>query len=248
MSALQWALLVLGAVAVIAIYVTSRRGDRLPKQWTPPGSTGGRGPKLPGQDQMDMFDASRNASRGGEFDEFGVGRPRKRVEPGFGNAAPGETAPLFGQPPAAAEAAPEPAKVFEEQLIHLLIAEREGTAIFGPKIHQALASQNLQYGDRKIYHRMTNGEAVFSIASLIKPGTLDPAEQSQFSTPGLTVFMVLPNGARPLEAVRDLIATARALAEQLNAEVFDANRQVFTADAQRVLMAEVEAWAKRNGL
>lgn len=245
MSALQWALLVLGAVAVIAIYVTSRRGDRLPKQWTPPGAAGARAPRLPTQDQMDMFDASKSASQG-EFDEFGVGKPRKRTEPGFGNAVPGETAPLFGQPPQAA--APEPAKVFEEKLVHLLIAEREGTAIFGPKIHQALAGQNLQYGDRKIYHRIANGEAVFSIASLIKPGTLDPAEQNHFSTPGLTVFMVLPNGARPTDSVRDLIATTRALAEQLNAEVFDANRQVFTAEAQRVLMAEVEAWAKRNGL
>src|SRR3546814_14944381 len=115
-------------------------------------------------------------------------------------------------------------------------------------MHQALASHNLQYGDRKSYHRMSNGEAVFAIASLIKPGTLDPAEQNKFSTPGLTVFMVLPTSTQPADAVRDLVATTRALAEQLNAEVFDANRQVFTAEAQRVLMAEVEAWAKRNGL
>src|SRR3546814_6634646 len=83
MSALQWALLVLGAVAVIAIYVTSRRGDRLPKHWTPPGASGGRAPKLPGQDQMDMFDASKSAPKG-EFDEFGVGKPRPRTEPGLG--------------------------------------------------------------------------------------------------------------------------------------------------------------------
>src|SRR3546814_12304135 len=54
----------------------------------------------------------------------------------------------------------------------------------------------------------------------------------------LTVFMVLPTSTQPADAVRDLVATTRALAEQLNAEVFDANRQVFTAEAQRVLMAE----------
>src|SRR3546814_13877959 len=64
----------------------------------------------------------------------------------------------------------------------------------------------------------------------------------------LTVFMVLPTSTQPADAVRDLVATTRALAEKLNAEVFDANRQVFTAEAQRVLMAEVDAWAKRNGL
>ncbi|WP_084615770.1 cell division protein ZipA C-terminal FtsZ-binding domain-containing protein [Solimonas flava] len=243
MSALQWALLVLGAAAVIAIYITSRRGEKLPKDWTPPGAGGpavGRAPKLPAQDQMDMFSSK------GEFDEFGVGKPRKRVEPGLGE---GETAPLFDSPSTRAEPALEaPKKVFEEKIITLLIAEREGTAIFGPKIHQALASQGLQYGDRKIYHRLLGEQPVFSVASLIKPGTLDPAEQQSFSTPGLTVFMVLPNDAKPRAALDDLVATTRALAEQLNAEVFDANRQVFTAEAQRVLAAEVDAWTKRNGL
>src|SRR3546814_13954635 len=113
---------------------------------------------------MRISDWSSDVCSSDLFDEFGVGKPRPRTEPGLGKTAPGETASLFGQPPAT-EAKPEPVKVFEEKLVHLLIAEREGTAIFGPKIHQALASQNLQYGDRKIYHRMENGEAVFSIGS-----------------------------------------------------------------------------------
>src|SRR3546814_9657388 len=92
---------------------------------------------------MRISDWSSDVCSSDLFDEFGVGKPRPRTEPGLGKTAPGETASLFGQPPAT-EAKPEPVKVFEEKLVHLLIAEREGTAIFGPKIHQALASQNLQ--------------------------------------------------------------------------------------------------------
>src|SRR3546814_9557796 len=88
---------------------------------------------------------------------------------------------------------------------------------------------------------MANGEAVFSSASLIKPGTLDPAEQNKFSTPGLTVFMVLPTSTQPADAVRDLVATTRALAEQLNAEVFDANRQVFTAERSEEHTSELQS-------
>lgn len=241
MSALQWALLVVGAVAVIAIYITSRRGDKLPTRWSPPGSGGAPAPKLPGQDQMDMFEARRN--EGGEFDEFGVGKPRRRLEPLFGDATP--TMPTPDSPALPPEV---PAKVFEEKIVNLLIAEREGTPILGAKIHQALAAEQLQFGDRKIYHRLRGGELVFSVASLLKPGTLDPAEQASFSTPGLTVFMVLPAAAKPLDALQDMVSSTRALAEQLNAEVFDANRQVFTPEAQRVLIAEVGAWAKRNGL
>jgi cell division protein ZipA len=245
MSPLQWALLVLGAAAVIAIYWISRRDTRSLKKWEPPGAGGNAGaPKLPAKDQLDMF------SRGGsEFDEFGVGRPRKRQAP---TLSEGESRPLFpDSAPASGRNAPvaePPKKVFEEKIVTLLIAEVEGTAIFGPKIHQALQAQGLVYGDRKIYHKQNNGETVYSIASLVKPGTLEPADQERFSTPGLTMFMVLPGPTQPAAALQDMIATARALASQLNAEVFDASRQLFNADAQRVLVAEVETWARRNGL
>src|SRR3546814_14289051 len=100
---------------------------------------------------MDMFDASKSAPKG-EFDEFGVGKPRPRTEPGLGKTAPGETASLFGQPPAT-EGKPEQVKVIEEKLVHMLIAEREGTAIFGPKDHEELDGEKLQSGKSKIDKR-----------------------------------------------------------------------------------------------
>ena len=87
---------------------------------------------------------------------------------------------------------------------------------------------------------------MFSVASLIKPGVLDPAEQQGFSTPGLTMFMLLPGPGRPQAALQDMITTAQALANALNAEVFDASRQPFTAESARQLQADVEAWAQRN--
>jgi cell division protein ZipA len=242
MSPLQWALLVLGAAAVIAIYVINRREGRLPKRWKPP-AAGAEAPKLPGKDQLDMFSRSS-----GEFDEFGVGRPRRRHSPTLGE---GESQSLFpeNEPAASADASASPKKkIFEEKIVTLLIAEREGTAILGPRLHQALAAQGLSFGEHRIYHKLENGSAVFSVASLVKPGLLDPAEQERFSTPGLSIFLVLPGPERPLAVLQDMIATARTLASQLNAEVFDVSRQPFTADSQRVLQTEVETWARRNGL
>ncbi len=238
MSALQWALLIVGAIAVIAVYVISRRSNRLPNDWEPPsGRAGGaRVVAKPGSDQMDMF---AQGSRGGEFDEFGVGKPRKRNEPG-----------LFGEVEAEAEIVPgaPAAAPVEEKIVTLLIAEREGTAIFGPKIHLALQAQGLVYGDHRIYHRQQGGKTVFSVASLVKPGLLDPAEQKDFSTPGLTVFMLLPGPAKPAAALQDMISTAQALAAALNAQVFDASRQPLTPDNARTLKADVGAWAQRNGI
>jgi cell division protein ZipA len=245
MSVLQTALLIVGVLAVIAVYFMSRREKKSLKEWSPP-SVGGA-IKPPSSDQMEMF------SRG-EFDEFGVGKPRKRNEP----TMPGvPTAAQIEEPTAMAaqEAVRVPAfvaqhkaeeKIIEQKIVAILVAEREGTAILGKKLHSSLKQQTLVYGDRKIYHRQEMGQTLFSVAGLLKPGQLDPAEAETFSTPGLTLFMVLPGPAKPTNALRNLLRTAKELARSLNAELFDAKRQPFSAEAESTMIAEVEDWAKRN--
>ena len=245
MSVLQTALLIVGVVAVIAIYFFSRRDKGSLREWSPPQTQNPLKP--PSGDQMEIF------SRSGEFDEFGVGRPRKRTEPTMPGIPPPEPAPIVEQPVAESGAVPaflaqpkvEP-KPVEQKIVAILIAEREGTAILGNKLHTALKQQSLIFGDRKIYHRQEMGQTLFSVAGLLKPGQLDPSEAATFSTPGLTVFMVLPGPVKPVYAVRNLLTTAKDLARSLNAELFDTKRQPFTAESESTMIAEVEDWARRN--
>lgn len=247
MSVLQTALLIVGMAAVIAVYFFSRRDKHSLKEWTAP-SVGGS-LKPPGGDQMEIF------SRSGEFDEYGVGKPRKRIEPTMPGIPSKPQVETKVEKPAheevrvpsfvAQQPKPEP-KPVEQKIVAILIAEREGTAILGNKLHSALKEQSLVFGDRKIYHRQEMGQTLFSIAGLLKPGQLDPAESETFSTPGLTVFMVLPGPAHPQHALSNLIATAKSLAKSLNAELFDAKRQPFTAEAERAMIADIEDWAQRN--
>ncbi len=238
MRPMQWALLLIGAIGAIAVYVMSRRKAPPPRPQrrapaaAPSVLTPGAGAAdAQNKDQLDMF------SRLGEFDEFGVGKPRKRVQPGMENTA---NAPVV-------EAVAAPGAV-EDKLVVLLIAEREGTAIFGPKIHTALRDHGLVYGDKKIYHLMQDRRPVFSVASLVKPGTLDPAEQRGFSTPGLSMFMLLPGPEAPNKAVASMLATARSLALQLNADVFDSNRAPLTHTTEQALTADIAAWAQKHKL
>lgn len=255
MSVLQWALLIVGVAAVVVIYFVSRREKRSLKEWTPPSAGAHPSIKPPSGNQMEIF------SQAGEFDEFGVGKPRKRTAP----VMPGvPQKPLLASPVPAPEepAAPPPAflrpkteprletpaakKQVEQKIIAILIAEREGTAILGPKLHKALQQQGLTFGERQIYHRLEMGQPLFSVAGLLKPGQLDPAEAATFATPGLTMFMVLPGPAKPLFALRDLLDTAKSLAKSLNAELFDNKRQPFTAQSEATLIAEVEDWVRRS--
>lgn len=300
MSILQWALLILGVVVVVAILVISRRESRMGEgQWTPPSPPKPKPRGLPGADQMDIFGANA------QFDEFGVGRPRKKGSSGAAEPPPAAAeGDLFGVPtepptsapaiaptspatasrklptlgvptaaaprpqrtppplsaaPAAAPTPPSaptpagsppasavPAAEDEGVIIVLFVAEREATAINGRRIHAALQAQGLEYGARKIYHRMRNGKSQFSIASIIKPGELDPAQADQFATPGLTAFMTLPGPDQPVSALEDLLTTCDRLAGALNGEVFDQQREALTEDARRLLRARVAAWAQQH--
>lgn len=262
MSVLQWALLILGAAVVLMVYVVSRREKpSAPTNRWPSASNGdSSNARLPAAEQAELFST-------GKFDEFGVGKPRKRggaphfAEPQNslfteGNAAPQapagvlptRKAPSIGIPVAPAPVVPAPVVKAEEKIIALLIAEREGTSIFGPKLHASLQQQNLQYGERQIYHRMEQGMIVFSVASLLKPGALDPMQAANFSTPGLSVFMVLPGPIKPVAAFSNMVSAARALASSLNADVYDSKRQLFDAENEKAQRAEVEAWARVNNL
>ena len=253
MSPLQWALLIFAVIAVIAIYVLSRRDRRAMNADVDSPST-----STPVRErQLDIFGAE-----GQQFDEFGVGKAR-RVEPRFGESAAEEAAPIvpargpsFGTPktvlvaptPPPAVTPAKPVMPGPQKIVSLLIAQREGQAILGHELHEALEAQKLEYGARQIYHRLLGTDAVFSVASLLKPGHLDPAAAGTFATPGLTLFMVLPGPVRAPDAIRDMIGTAEKLARALNAEVFDAKKQPFSPSSARALQQEVEAWARSHGV
>ncbi len=231
MGALQWALLILGVAAVVAVYFYSRRERKAEERVEPQVSQ----PKAAGAPdrQMDIF-----AGGGNKFDEFGVGKPRR-----IGGAAGGEADE--SAPAAGGERKPS------EKIIALLIAEREGTHIFGEQLHAALQAQGLEFGDRQIYHRLDRsgggaGRTVFSVASLLKPGYLDPSQAAGFTTPGLTVFMVLPGPVHPVTAFQDMLTTTQALARALNADVYDGKRRPMNTALAHTLQMEVEAFARDN--
>lgn len=222
MTPLLSALLVVGVIAAaVLIFISRNRGGGL-KGWNPGGSEPTLSPS--GKDkQLDMFTST------GQFDEFGVGRKR-RIAPSI-EGAPG---------PGAAPAGPP------QKIIALLIAERDGTHIYGQRIHTALQQQGLQYGAKQIYHRLAGGEPVFSVASLLKPGLLDPAQASSFSTPGLSMFLTLPGPVPPMTAWSDMLSAAQGLAKALNAELYDMRRKPLTADVLLKLEHEVEDWARKH--
>lgn len=257
MGELQWALLIVCLVLVVAVYFFSRRNrdDGGDEERAPSGKVDASG------DQLDLL-APRAE---GAFDEYGVGRKRKRGEPGAPvepTMAPREPSapsmatllhPLPGQSPVSPRVAPDvmPAAAAASaagapagKLVALIVAPTEETDILGPQLHAALAAQGLKFGEGEVYHRHIGGRIVYSVSSLLKPGKLIPAEAENFSTKGLTVVLNLPGPVTPVVAFDDMLATTRAIATALKLEIFDARRERVTDEVGKKLRGEVEDWAR----
>jgi cell division protein ZipA len=237
-STLQWALLLLGVGIALALIWSSRREKKALERASAPA------PRPASRD----WSASEAApmERSGGFDEFGVGKARKSVPGAPAPRTAPTVAPSTGATAATAAPAATPAPTAPDKVIGLYIAEHEGTNILGPKIHAALQARGLKFGARKIYHRFEGEHPIFSVASLVKPGALDPAEAEGFATPGLSVFMQLPGPVRPVAAFQDMLDTARGLARALNSELYDTEQRApLSPERERALHEQVEEWARR---
>lgn len=131
----------------------------------------------------------------------------------------------------------------EEKIFMLHVASREGTAFDGPDIHTALDAEGLKFGLNDFYHRVTddNGEieSVYSVASMVKPGVLDPVDQDHLRTPGLTMFLILPGAIEGLRAMRDMMETANAIAKRLGGQVLDDQRNLLKAQTAQYILDQI---------
>lgn len=138
----------------------------------------------------------------------------------------------------------------DEVVVVLYLAESEGTEILGPQLHDALNECGLKFGENRVYHRlqMVDGtpQSVFSVANLVNPGFLDPAEAEDFHTPGLCLFMRLPGAQDGFSAFGDLLNTADVLATRLNAKVLDKSKQPMTREKAEEIHRQIVALAQNT--
>ncbi len=104
----------------------------------------------------------------------------------------------------------------------------------GAELRAALEAEGLAYGPYSIFHReREDGKSLFFVASMMEPGSFDPARMDEQEFAGVSLFGVVPG---PLDApsMFDLVLSAgRSLAERLTGQLQD--EQGSTLTAQRIL-------------
>ena len=108
-------------------------------------------------------------------------------------------------------------------------------------IVKALMDSGLMHGSFQIFHRMAENTEVpvFSVASLLEPGTFELSKLEDMNTPGLTFFMVLPGAMDGIAVFDDMLTTARVIAEKMNCELLDEKGGALTAQGAGYIRDEI---------
>jgi cell division protein ZipA len=130
-----------------------------------------------------------------------------------------------------------------ELILQLNVVSRGARKFSGADLEEAAAECGLAPGDMQIYHRRRGGGAsepvIFSMASMVKPGTFPFDAMEAFATPGLALFARLPGPVDGLAVFNEMLATAERLAEHLGGDLQDETHSVLTRQTVEHLRSRV---------
>ena len=155
--------------------------------------------------------------------QHSTGEPFKAAEP--------EQAPSPREQQHEAEAA----DIASDRIIVINVIAEGDRQFAGRELWDFLHAAGLRHDKMKILSKtegnLEDGQPIFRAANIVNPGTFDPDTVDQFSTPGISMFMLLPAPVNNLLAFEQMLAVARRLAEALDGRLLDSGRQEMTAQA-----------------
>ena len=150
------------------------------------------------------------------------------------------------------EDAPAPAPT--EEVIIINVMSKADAILEGSMMLPVLLKFGMRLGDMSVFHRHADtdgkGPVMFSMANMLKPGTFSMSEMETLATPGVSFFMQLPNKMGNMQCFEQMLKTAQAVKDELDAVLKDENRSVFTGQTiehsrQRIRDFELEMLAKK---
>lgn len=132
--------------------------------------------------------------------------------------------------------------IVAEKIITLRLVARAKDAFRGDELVLNLRGIGMRHGKFGIFHRYEGTDddnPVFSVASLVEPGSFDLANIKDQLIPGVSMFMVLPGPIEGIKAFDLLMAAARALAQSLHAELLDESGSTLSIQRERYLREEI---------
>ena len=148
-----------------------------------------------------------------------------------------EVSPVRSTPSSRREPRPERVvRKAEPDVIALMVLASDGQFFRGSELVPCMLEHDLRFGEMDIFHRHADasgqGAVLFSVANALKPGTFDPNNMDNFSSPGISMFMQLPGPQDPRSAYNLMLATAEQIAQAMGGEVRDASRRPLSTEVR----------------
>ncbi len=208
MDYLRLVLLFTGLAVIAGIYLWSRRGTSA--------------------DRISTADTRHEPSLGeGAFDALDVSAEEQGL-PELGQAVTGTS---DGEPVLASATADVAPSARDDLIIALTLLAPVNEAYSGNAIQAAAREAELVLSAHKVYQCLVaeeNSVAIFSLASLLEPGSLDFSGEEDAAVPGLCLMLRLPGPLTGTEAFEKMLACGQGLATRLGGTLCNERRSSLT--------------------
>lgn len=116
-------------------------------------------------------------------------------------------------------------------LIQFSIVSLSDEGFSGRELFDVLDDAGLEYGNLQIFERLDARRLVdFGVASMVKPGIFPSTNLAAFHSPGIVFFMQPAKLDKPVAIFDDFIRTFKFVAQKLNGEMWDHQREILTEE------------------
>ncbi len=137
-----------------------------------------------------------------------------------------------------------------DKIVSLFVAARAGEQLRGEDIVVAAEKTGLVFGHMNVFHRLVEGHPergpIFSMASIMKPGSFDMANIREMETPAIAFFLTLPAPLTALDAWEKMLPTVQRMGELLDGVVLDDSRNALGRQRIAHIRDELRAYDRQH--